>query len=46
MERKLLNAERRILRGIFGLAKDRDGARRTETGDELNYLIRIKNVII
>jgi len=45
MERKLLKTERRILRRIFGRTKDRDDTRRTETSEELNYLIRIKNVI-
>jgi len=32
---------RRILRRTFGRTEDRDGTRRTETSDELNYLIRI-----
>ena len=45
MERKLLKTERKIIRRIFGRTKDRDGTRRIETSDELNYLIRIENVI-
>jgi len=45
MERKLLKTERKIIRRIFGRTKDGDGTRRIETSDELNYLIRIENVI-
>jgi hypothetical protein len=44
VKQKLLITERRILRTTFGLAKERDGTRRTKT-DELNNLIKTKNII-
>jgi len=37
--------ERRILRRIFGPTKDRDGSRIIKTNNELNKLIRSKNII-
>ena len=43
---KLLIAERKILRRIFGPTQDRDGTWRLKTNDELNNLIRKENIII
>jgi hypothetical protein len=37
--------ERKILREIFGPTKERDGTWRTKTNDELDKLIRHKNII-
>jgi hypothetical protein len=45
MKRKLLIPERNILRRIFGPTKDRDGTWRIKTSDELNNLVRNKNII-
>jgi len=45
MKRKLLITERVILRRIFGHTKDIDGTWRINTNDELNNLIRNKNII-
>jgi len=45
MKRKLLITERKILRRIFGPTKDRDVTWRIKTNDELNKLIRNKNII-
>ena len=44
MKWKLLITERRILRRIFGPTKDRDGTWGIKTNDELNNLIRNKNI--
>ena len=45
VKRKLLIPERNILRGIFGPTKDRDGTWIIKTNDELNNLVRNKNII-
>jgi len=37
--------ERKVLRKIFGPTKERDGTRRIKTNDELDKLIRHKNMI-
>jgi hypothetical protein len=37
--------ERKVLRKIFGPIKERDGACRIKTNDELDKLIRHKNII-
>jgi len=37
--------ERKVLRRIFGLTKERDGTWRIKTNDELDELIRHKNII-
>jgi hypothetical protein len=37
--------ERKVLRKIFGLTKERDGTWRVKTNDELDKLIRHKNII-
>jgi hypothetical protein len=37
--------ERKVIRRIFGPTKERDGTWRIKTNDELNELIRHKNVI-
>jgi hypothetical protein len=37
--------ERKVLRKIFGLTKERDGTWRIKTNDELDKLIRQKNII-
>jgi len=37
--------ERKVLRRIFGLTKERDGTWRIKTNDEFDELIRHKNVI-
>jgi len=37
--------ERKILRKIFGFTKERDGTWRIKTNDELDELIRHKNII-
>jgi hypothetical protein len=37
--------ERKVLRKIFGPTKERDGAWRIKTDDELDKLIRSKNII-
>jgi len=34
-----------VLRNIFGLTKERDGTWRNKTNDELDELIRKKNII-
>jgi len=41
----LMVFERKVLRRIFGLTKERDDSRRFKTNDELNELIRNKNII-
>ena len=38
--------ERKVLRNVFGPTKERDGACRIKTNDELDELIRHKNIII
>ena len=42
---KLMVFERKVLRRIFGPTKERDGTRRIKTNDELDELIRHKNII-
>jgi len=37
--------ERKVLRKIFGPTKERDGTWRNKTNDELDELIRHKNII-
>ena len=37
--------ERKVLRNVFGPTKERDGACRIKTNDELDELIRHKNII-
>jgi len=37
--------ERKVLRRIFGPTKERDGTWRIKTNDELDELIRHKNII-
>ena len=37
--------ERKLLRKIFGPTNERDGTWRTETNDELDKLMRHKNII-
>ena len=44
-KKKLMVFERKVLRRIFGPTKERDGTRRIKTSDELNELIRHKNII-
>jgi hypothetical protein len=45
MKLKLLITESKALRRIFRPTKDRDGTLRIKTNDELNNLIRNKNII-
>jgi hypothetical protein len=45
MKQKLLIAERKILRRIFGLTKGRDGTWRIKTNDKLNNLMKHKDII-
>jgi hypothetical protein len=45
VKKKKILTERKVFRRIFGSTKDRDGAWRIETNDELYNLIRNKNVI-
>jgi len=42
---KLMVFERTVLRKIFGPTKERDGTWRIKTNDELDKLIRHKNII-
>jgi hypothetical protein len=42
---KLMVFERKVLRKIFGPTKERDGKWRIKTNDELDKLIRHKNII-
>jgi hypothetical protein len=37
--------EKKVLRRIFGPTKERDGTRKIKTNDELDELIRHKNII-
>ena len=41
---KLMIFERRVLRRIFGHTEERDGTCRIKTNDELDELIRHKNI--
>jgi hypothetical protein len=41
---KMIKTNRKVLRRIFEPTKDRDGAWRIKTNDELNNLIRNKNI--
>jgi hypothetical protein len=45
IKNKLTVFERNVLRRIFGPAKERDGTWRIKTNDELDKLIRRKNII-
>ena len=45
IKNKLMVFERKVLRRIFGLTKERDGAWRIKTNDVLDELIRHKNII-
>ena len=45
LKNKLIVCERKVLRNIFGLTKERDGTWRNKTNDELDELIRKKNII-
>ena len=45
MKTKLMVFERKVLRKIFGPTKERDGMWGIKTNDELDKLIRHKNVI-
>jgi hypothetical protein len=45
IKNKLVVFERKVLRRIFGLKKERDGTWRIKTSDELDELIRHKNII-
>ena len=45
IKNKLMVFERKVLRKIFGPTKERDGTWRIKTNDELDILIRHKNII-
>ena len=45
IKNKLMVFERKVLRKIFGPTKERDGTWRIKTNDELDELIRHKNII-
>jgi hypothetical protein len=45
IKNKLMVFERKVLRKIFGPTKERDGTGRIKTNDELDKLIRHKNII-
>jgi hypothetical protein len=45
IKNKLMVFERKVLRRIFGPTKERDGTWRIRTNDELDELIRDKNII-
>ena len=45
IKNKLMLFERKVLRKIFGPAKERDSTWRIKTKDELDELIRHKNII-
>ena len=45
MKNKLMIFERKALRKIFGPTKESDGTWRIKTNDELDELIRHKNII-
>jgi hypothetical protein len=44
-KKKLMVFERKVLRKIFDPTKERDGTGRNKTNDELDKLIRRKNII-
>jgi hypothetical protein len=45
IKNKLMVFERKVLRKIFGPTKERDGKWRIKTKDEIDKLIRHKNII-
>jgi hypothetical protein len=45
VKNKLMVFQRKVLREIFGRTKERDGTWRIKTNDELEKLIRHKNII-
>ena len=45
VKNKLMEFERKVLRKIFGHTKERDGTWRIKTNNELDKLIRHKNII-
>jgi hypothetical protein len=45
MKNKLMVFERKVLRRIFGPTNERNGTWRIKTNDELDELIRYKNII-
>jgi len=45
IKKKLMVFERKVLRKIFGPTKERDGTWRIKTNDELDKLIKHKNII-
>jgi hypothetical protein len=45
IKNKLMVFERKVLRKIFGLTNERGGTWRIKTNDELDKLIRHKNII-
>jgi len=45
VKNKLMVFERKVLRKTFGPTKERDGTWRIKTNDELDELIRHKNII-
>jgi hypothetical protein len=44
IKRKLMIFERKVLRKIFGPAKERNGTWRIKTNDELDKLVRHNNI--
>jgi len=45
VKNNLMIFERKVLRKIFGATKERDGTWRIKTDDELDKLVRHKNII-
>ena len=45
IKNKLMVFERKVLRRIFGPTKEGDGTWRVKTNDELDVLIRYKNIL-
>ena len=45
IKNKLMVFERKVLRRIFGPTKEGDGTWRIKTNDELDVLIRYKNIL-
>jgi hypothetical protein len=45
IKNKLMVLEKKVLRKIFGTTKERDGIWRIKTNDELDELVRHKNII-
>jgi hypothetical protein len=45
IKNKLMVFERKLLRKMFGPTKERDGTWRIESNDELDKLIRHKNIV-